>query len=157
MLFLFTDCWGSNLSIQIGVGKINRDLLQPSGIRYEFWSFSVRYLIFLAYWKGLISGVKLSVVVPQAIGISLCNRIGDSTRDVPYFYLGFADTMGLIFLTCSLFLLVSMLHFIVCSSIDTSLYWFDPCPAFYHCLLCIRRFLAKICVYMHIFCSHIYM
>ena len=32
----------------------------------------------LAYRKGLIYGVKLSVVVPQSIGISLCNRIGDS-------------------------------------------------------------------------------
>ena len=74
MLVLFTDCWGSNLSIQAGVGKLNGDLLQPSGIRYEFWSFSVRYLISLAYWKGFIYGFKLSVVVPQAIGISLRNR-----------------------------------------------------------------------------------
>ena len=71
MLVLFIDCWGSNLSIQAGVGKLNGDLLQPSGIRYKFWSFSVRYLISLAYWKGLISGVKLSIVIPQAIGISL--------------------------------------------------------------------------------------
>ena len=59
------------------IGKLNGDLLQPSGIRCEVWSFSVRHLISIAYWKGLISGVKLSVVVPQAIGISLCNRIGD--------------------------------------------------------------------------------
>ena len=29
----------------------------------------------------MISGVKLSVVVPQAIGISLHNRIGDSTGE----------------------------------------------------------------------------
>ena len=71
MLVLFTCCWGSDLSIQAKAGKLNGDLLQPSGIRYEVWSFSVRYLISIAYWKGLISGVKLSVVVPQAIGISL--------------------------------------------------------------------------------------
>ena len=55
--------------------------------------------------------------------------------------------MGLIFLTCSLFLPVSVLHVIVCSSIDTPLYWFDPWHAFYHCLLCIRRFLAKSRIY----------
>ena len=73
----------------------------------------------------------MSVVVPQAIGISLRNRIGDSVGDVPCFYLGFAGTMGLIFVTCSLFLLVSMLHFIVCSSMDTPVYWFDPWPVFY--------------------------
>ena len=98
MLVLFTCCWGSNLSIQAKVGKLNGDLLQPSGIRYEVWSFSVRYLISIAYWKGLISGVKLSVVVPQAIGISLRNRIGDSAGDVPCFYLGFMCTMGFILL-----------------------------------------------------------
>ena len=28
----------------------------------------------MEYWKGLISRVKLSIVVPQAIGISLCNK-----------------------------------------------------------------------------------
>ena len=78
MLILFTYFWGSDSSIQAEVGKLNGDLLQPSGIRYEVWSFSVRYLISIAYWKRLISGVKLSVVIPQAIGISLHNRIGDS-------------------------------------------------------------------------------
>ena len=30
----------------------------------------------------------------------------------------------------SLFLLVSMSHLVVCSSIDTPLEWFDPCSAF---------------------------
>ena len=59
--------------------------------------------------------------------------------------------MGLIFLTCSLFLPVSVLHVIVCSSIDTPLYWFNPWPAFYHCLLCIRRFLAKSHIHTWIF------
>ena len=77
MIVLFTCCWGSDLSIQAEVGKLNGDLLQPSGIRYEVWSFSVRYLISITYWKGLIYGVKLSLVVPQAIGISLHNRIDD--------------------------------------------------------------------------------
>ena len=101
--------------------------------------------------KRLISGVKLCVVVPQAIGISLRNRIGDSAGDVPCFYLGFACTMGLILLTCSLFLPVSVLHVIVCSSIDTPLNWFDPWPAFYYYLLCIHRFLAKSRVHTRIF------
>ena len=81
MLVLFTCCWGSNSSIQADVVKLNGDRLQPSGIRYEVWSFSVRRLISIAYWKGLISRVKLSVVVPQAIGISLHNRNGDSARE----------------------------------------------------------------------------
>ena len=80
-LYCLLVCWGSNLSIQAKVGKLNGDLLQPSRIRYEVWSFSVRYLISIAYWKGLIFGVKLSVVVLQAIGISLRNRIGDSTGE----------------------------------------------------------------------------
>ena len=81
MLVLFTCCWGSNLSIQVEVGKLNGDLLQLSEIRYEVWSFSVRHLISIAYWKRLISGVKLSVVVPQAIGIYLRNRIGNFARE----------------------------------------------------------------------------
>ena len=130
MVVLFICCWESNLSIQVGVGKLNGDLLQPSGIRYKVWSFSVRHLISIAYWKRLIYGVKLSVVVCQAIGISLRNRIGDSAGDVPCFYLGFAGTMGLIFLSCSLFLLVSVLHFIVCSSIDTPLFFVWPLACF---------------------------
>ena len=54
-------------------GKLNGDLHQPFGIRCESRSFSVRYLVCLAYRIGLISRVKLSIVVPQAIGISLCN------------------------------------------------------------------------------------
>ena len=66
---------------KLKIGKLNEDLLQPSGIRYEVWSFSVRHLISISYWKGLISGVKLSIVVPQAIGISLRNRIGDSAGE----------------------------------------------------------------------------
>ena len=59
--------------IQARVEKLNEDLHQPYQIRYISRSFSVRYFVSLAYRKGLISGVKLSVVVPQAIGISLCN------------------------------------------------------------------------------------
>ena len=80
MLVLFAECWGSNLSIQAGVGKLNGDLHQPSGIRYESRSFSVRYLVSLTYRKGLISGFKLSVVVTQAIGISLRNKDQNSSK-----------------------------------------------------------------------------
>ena len=79
---------------------LNGDQHQPSGIRYLSRSFSVRCLVSLAYREGLIFGVKLSVVVPQAIGISLRNRIGASARDVPCFSLGFGGTMCLILLTC---------------------------------------------------------
>ena len=67
--------------IQTRVGKLNGDLHQPSRIRYESRSFSVRCLASLAYREEFISGVNLSVVVPQAIGISLRNRIGDSAGE----------------------------------------------------------------------------
>ena len=53
--------------------KLNGDLHQSSEIRYVSRSFSVRCLVSLAYRKGLIFRVELSVVVPQAIGISLRN------------------------------------------------------------------------------------
>ena len=132
MLVLFADCWERKLLTQAGLEKLNGDLHQPSGIRYVLRYFSVRCLVSLAYGKGLISVVTLSVVVPQAIGIFLRNRIGDHTGDVPCFSLGFGGTTCLILLTYSLFLIVFVLHFIVCSSIDTPLYWFDPWPTFYH-------------------------
>ena len=67
--------------IQARVEKLNGDLHQPSGIRYESRSFSVSCLVSLAYRKGLISGVKMSIVVLQAIGISLHNRISDSAGE----------------------------------------------------------------------------
>ena len=68
----------SVLSVQSSDQKGNH---QPPGIRYESRSFSVSYLVSLAYRKGLIYRVKLSVVVHQAIGIYLRNRIGDSARE----------------------------------------------------------------------------
>ena len=74
MLVLFTCCWGSDSSIQAEVGNLNGDLLHLSGIRYKVWSFSVRYLVSFSYRKGFIFGVKLSIVVPQDIGISLHNN-----------------------------------------------------------------------------------
>ena len=61
--------------------KLNKDLHQPSGIRYVSRSFSVRCFISLAYGKGLIYAVTLSIVVPQAIGTFLHNRIGDHTGE----------------------------------------------------------------------------
>ena len=44
--------------------KLNGDLLQPSGTRYDSVSLSVRCLVSLANWERLISGVKLVAVVP---------------------------------------------------------------------------------------------
>ena len=73
MLVLFADCWESKLLTQVRLENLNRDLPQPSGIRYVSRSFSVRCLVSLAYGKGLISMVTLFVVVPQAIQIFLCN------------------------------------------------------------------------------------
>ena len=80
---------------KLKIGKLNGDLLQPFGIRYEVWSFSVRHLISIAHWKGLISGVKLSVVVPQAIGISLrnseCLGLNCDIRSMPLETLNWID------------------------------------------------------------------
>ena len=102
----------------------------------------------------------MSVVVPQAIGISLRNKIGDSTGDGICFYLGFAGTMGLIFLTCALFLPVSVSHCIVCLSIDTPIYWFglgllfttafSIYVGFWPKAAYIHGFLAKSCVHTRI-------
>ena len=70
---LYIACLSCLLSVEIAVYQynvvknLNGDLHQPSGIRYKSRSFSVRYLVSLAYRKGLISGVKLSIVVPQDI------------------------------------------------------------------------------------------
>ena len=61
--------------------KFNGDLHQSSRIRYVSRSLSVRCLVSLAYRKGLIYVVTLYVMVPQAIGIFLCNRIGDSAGE----------------------------------------------------------------------------
>ena len=68
--------------------NFNGDLHQPSGIRYVSRSFSVRCLVSLAYWKGLISAVTLSIVVPQAIGIFFRNRIGDHTGEFLVIFFG---------------------------------------------------------------------
>ena len=94
MLVLFTCCWGSNWSIQAKVGKFKRDLLQPSRIRYEVWSFSVIHLLSIAYCKGLISGVKLSVVVPQAIGISLRNSLHCTPEVVEFPHKSWNDSLA---------------------------------------------------------------
>ena len=61
--------------------ELNGDLHQPSKIRYVSISFSVRCLVSLAYRKGLIYAVTLSIVVPQAIGSFLCNKRGDHTGE----------------------------------------------------------------------------
>ena len=74
--------------IQARVKNLNGDLHQPSGIRYVSRSFSVRCLVSLAYGKQLIFVVTLSVVVPQAIGIFLCNIIGDHTGEFLIIYFG---------------------------------------------------------------------
>ena len=69
--------------------------------------------------------------------------------------------MCLILLTCSLFLLVSMLHFIICSSIDSPLYWFglglrfttsfSIYAGFWPKVTYICRFSAKSHVHTHMF------
>ena len=80
--------------------NLNKDLHQLSGIRYVSRSFSVRCLVSLAYRKGLISMVTLFVVVPQSIGIFLCNRIGDHTGEFLVISFG-GFYRHLMFLNCS--------------------------------------------------------
>ena len=79
--------------IQARLEKLNGDLHQPFGIRYVLRSFSVRCLVSLAYSKGLISAVTLSVVVPQAIGIFLRNRIGNHTGE--FLVISFGGFIGI--------------------------------------------------------------
>ena len=136
MLVLFTCCWGSDLAIQAKVGKLNGDLLQSSGIRYEVWSFSVRSLISFAYWKGLIFGVKLSVVVTQAIGISLHNRIVYSTREFIVVVLwGFSISIQWLWIALFLLFLCRIWGYVflvvsdwceVCLSVSVCLYFYAP-------------------------------
>ena len=80
--------------------KLTGDLHQPSRIRYVWRSFSVICLVSLTYRKGLVSAVTLSIVVPQAIGIFLHNRIGDHTREFLLIFFGglYRNSM---FLNCS--------------------------------------------------------
>ena len=91
------------IAIKARVENLNGDLHQPSTIRYVSRSFSVRCFISLAYGKGLISVVTLSIVVPQAIGSFLCNRIGDSAGEFLVIYFG-----GFIDIQCSLIALISL-------------------------------------------------
>ena len=81
MLVLFAECLESKLLIESRVEMLNGDLHQSSEIMYVSRSFSVRCLVSLAYKKGLIYAVILSIVVPKAIGIFLHNRIGDHTGE----------------------------------------------------------------------------
>ena len=46
--------------------NLNRDLHQPSGIRYDSYPLVFDVFINLAYWLGLISSVIQSVVVPPS-------------------------------------------------------------------------------------------
>ena len=103
----------------------------------------------------------MSIVVPQAIGISLRNRIGDSTGDVPCFYLGVCGHNGLDIIALLLVSLCFYFSFIVCLCIDTPRYWFGLDLLFtttfsvyaglWPKVAYIRRFLAKIHLYMQVF------
>ena len=164
MLVLFTCCWGSDLSIQAKVGKLNGDLLQPSEIRYEVWSFSVRYLICLAYWKGLISRVKLSVVVPKAIGISLHNRIGNSAGEFLVVVLwGFSISIQWLWIALSLCQVwghVCLVVFDWCEvflNLSVSLYFYAPFflyASFWLTVAYIRTGFTAIFAYTHGFTAN---
>ena len=65
MLALFTIVESENRDWK----KLNGDLLQPSGIRYDLRSLSVRCLVSLAYWEGIdFLGLAVCCGTPQAIG-----------------------------------------------------------------------------------------
>ena len=98
------------------VGKSQHGSMSTFGIMYASYPLVLDAFIPLAYWNGLVSGVIRSVVVwPKTYEISHCNRIRDSTREVPCFSLGIGCTMCLNF---SLFLYVSMLGLDVCFPIS---------------------------------------
>ena len=78
---------------QEGLEKLNGDLHQPFRIGYVSRSFSVICFVSLAYGKGLIFVVTLYVVVPHAIGIFLCNKIGDHTRE--FLVISFGGFIGI--------------------------------------------------------------
>ena len=103
MLVLFVDCWERKLLTQARLEKLNEDLHWPSGIRYVSRSFIVRCLFLLHIGKGLIYVVALSIVVPQAIGIFLCNRIGDHNGEFLVIYFG-----GFVRIQCSWIALISL-------------------------------------------------
>ena len=144
------------------IGKLNGDLLQPSEIRYEVWSFSVRHLLSIAYWKILISGVKMFVVVPQAIGISLRNRIGDSAGEFLVVVLWGLFSRHSMYLNCS-FSLVSVSGLGACIPSRVWLVWSLSQPAylpwFYAPFLPVCEFLTCICVYtwfpLRFLCIHL--
>ena len=52
MLVLFAVV-ESKLLAQVGLEKVNGDLLQPSQIMYDSRSLSVICLVSLAYWEGI--------------------------------------------------------------------------------------------------------
>ena len=62
MLVLFAVV-EKKLLTQARLEKSQRGSIQPSRIRYDSRSFSVRCFISLAYGKGLIYAVTLSIVV----------------------------------------------------------------------------------------------
>ena len=73
-------------------------------------SIQAPWIISIAYWERWCSGVQLSVVVPQAIGISFRNRIGDSAGEFLV-----VDLWGLIFLEFNVFELL----FLSCFGVGT--------------------------------------
>ena len=76
---LYIACLSCLLNVEVAnylyKREWNGDLHQPSGIRYVSRSFSVRCLVSLAYQKGFIFAVTLSIVVPQSIGSFLHNAL----------------------------------------------------------------------------------
>ena len=102
-LSLFVERWERKLFIQARVEKLNGDLHQPSVIRYVSRSFRVRCLFLLHIGKGLISAVTLSIVVPQAIGSFLRNKIGYHTRE--FLVISFGGFIGI---QCSWIAMISL-------------------------------------------------
>ena len=149
MLSLFADCWQSKLLTQAGLERLNGDLHQPSGIRYVSRSFSVRCFISLAYGKGLISTITLSVVVPQAIGIFLRNRIGNYTGD--FLVISFGVFVSI---QCSWIALISLFLSRVWGHVFLVVsYRSKFCLSLFVCLL----FISFLLVREFFLCSRVYM
>ena len=66
--------------------------------------FSVRCFISLAYWEGIdFYSFSICCGTPQAIGSFLCNRIGDSTGEVPSCF-----SLGVFSIHCACISLISL-------------------------------------------------
>ena len=130
MLVLFTCCWGSIISIQIEDWKAQWG--STSTVQNKVWGLILLFLLHIG--KDWFLESKLSVVVPQAIGISLRNRIGDSAGEFLVVVLWGWFSRHSMYLNCS-FSLVSVSGLGACIPGRVWLEWSLSQPACFPCFM----------------------